>query len=230
MTDPHLSANRRQMRMFADKNGTTKSGGILGQLLSIALLSLSLSACAPSGPLHVPLSYGPTSSLQIKAMGGAVASSTFQLGVIRDARAGDLGVIGENRQDDKPVAVLATPGSVLETVQTAIYTNMATAGLRLVEAGGRIRLDFEVLHLWVEEREIYKATARLRVHVHHEGGPSGVVVVDGTSRRWGSSLSADNYNECLSDALLNAVERMISSPQFEHAVAAEGQIAPTITK
>ena len=191
----------------------------LGGLLWGLLLPWATMGCGPQGPVQVPLHYGPTSTFSIKeGLSGPVVSSTFTIGTISDARPSPPGELGENREDDAPVKVYVEPTAVVETVESAVRSGLSNAGLRLAKDGG-VRLDFEIVQLWVEERHLYEGVARLRVRVSGAEQPPTVVVIEGKAKRFGSSLSAENYNEVISDALLHAMENLVTSPAFSAALA-----------
>lgn len=187
------------------------------------VLSFSLClGCGPSGPLQVPLHYGPTSALSLGALSGPVAAATFRLGEIKDARAARPEQIGESREESEPVGVYAPVGSVVDTTRQAFERVFTSAGLRLSTTEG-IVLNVDVLELWVVEEGIYKGTVRLRVSVVRDGQYPQVIIVDGTSKRWGSSLNPDNYVEIVSDALVHTLERLLALPEFEAAVGGLSQ-------
>ncbi len=197
--------------------------GALVRGVGVASLSLSLCVgCGPSGPLQVPLHYGPTSTLSVKALSGPIATSTFRLGEIKDARAVRPEQIGESREESEPIGVYAPVGSVAQTTREAFERVFTSAGLRLSTTEG-IVLNVDVLELWVLEHGIYKGTVRLRVSVVRDGQYPQVIIVDGTSKRWGGSLNPDNYVEIVSDALVHTLERLIALPEFEAAVAGQPQ-------
>ncbi len=207
--------------MKAGLRGSRRLGSwAVGGALLVAVSSVG---CGPKGPLQVPLHYGPTSAFQVPGIGGDLTAATFAIGEVSDARPGPPDEIGVNVEDSVPVKILATREYVLETARNAIEQTLSSAGLR-VQPSGEVRLDFELIHLWVEEENTYKGAVRFRVHVTRVGNPPQVVIVEGNATRFGSSLSEENYTEVVSDSLLRAMENLLKLPAFSDAVA--GRTAP----
>jgi len=178
--------------------------------------ALSLVACArgPQGPIVMTPNYTPTSKVEL----GVVKNSGIQLSLAIVDQRPIKDAVGKKSDEQPPVTVNATSADVTRVITTALTRELTGAGFVVVAAGG-VAVNVTVLEFWVDEANTYRGTARLKVDVVKDGAPATSLTVTGTAKRWGASLSPDNYNEVLSDCLVNAIQDLIKSTDFQTAVA-----------
>jgi uncharacterized lipoprotein YajG len=133
--------------------------------------------------------------------------------------------VGKKTDEQPPVTVSATSADVARVISTALARELTGAGFVVVATGGVV-VNVTVLEFWVDEANTYRGTARLKVDVVKDGAPATSLTVTGTAKRWGASLSPENYNEVLSDCLVNAIQDLIKSTEFQTAVASPAAPAP----
>ena len=68
------------------------------------------------------------------------------------------------------------------------------------------------------EGNLYEAEVLLKIKVLADGETVWAGVAGGSSKRFGRSYKADNYYECLSDALIDAVVNLFKVETFRQAV------------
>lgn len=133
----------------------------------------------------------------------------------------DARMIGQNTEDEVPVPVYATGRSPADFVTDVLRQEMRSAGLDVsADVSGTTRqVDSELLQFRVDESNRYRAEVRLSVKVVDPTG--GVVwqgVSVGTGSNHGKSKSVTNYQETYSDALRQAVNKILGDPAFTRAL------------
>ncbi len=96
-------------------------------------------------------------------------------------------------------------------------------GLDTVSEPGDLMISGDVRSFFVSEDNTYMGDVALKVRVTDNSGTvlwEGVAA--GTESRWGRSYKKDNYYETLSDSLINAVNRLLSTPAFLVALDLDG--------
>jgi hypothetical protein len=185
--------------------------------LFVLLLVVTLGAYAKTALLeHVHLSWKPTSQLKLAAM--EMSQAPVQLETFQDVR-DNKEAVGENDEDDKPKPVTTTDdvGAFVSTHTRELFDR---AGLKTVDSGGAVTIKGEVKQFFVRETSTYKSEITVHVTVVGSDGQtrwSGLASGDAT--RFGRSYKLENYNEVLSDAIVNTVSSMLQSAEFQKALS-----------
>lgn len=186
-------------------------------------VALSLVACGrgPQGPIAMTPSYTPTTKVEL----GVVKNSGVQLSLTVVDQRPIKDAVGKKSDEQPPVTMQATSADVTRVITEALSRELTAAGFNVAATGGAV-LNFTVLEFWVDEANTYSGTARLKVDVVKDGATATSLTVTGTAKRWGASLSPENYNEVLSDCLVGAIQDLIKSAEFQAAVVPGGAPAP----
>lgn len=193
---------------------------------SMAVAMLMASGCGKQAVdnLRVNVRYTPQSQVKAEALTWVRPEVTVALAPVVDERH-DTTRIGENIEETPAVSVYEDPpGSSASTVQDAIHQELSKLGVRLVETPSEAErvLQVALVRFWVSEDNTYNAECRLRVRVVDSTGKELVtVLVTGNSKRFGRSLSDENYLEALSGAFVEAFENLIQNADFQHAMVHE---------
>jgi hypothetical protein len=183
----------------------------------VLLLVVTLVAHAKTALLeHVHLSWKPTSQLKLAAM--EMSQAPVQFETFQDVR-DNKEAVGENDEDDKPKPVTTTDevGAFVSTHMRELFDR---AGLKTVDSGGAVTIKGEVKQFFVRETSTYKSEVTVHVTVVGSDGQtrwSGLASGDAT--RFGRSYKLENYNEVLSDAIVNTVSSMLQSADFQKALS-----------
>lgn len=128
---------------------------------------------------------------------------------LTDARSlTDLSLVGENRERKTARPVRAT-SSVAAFSTTVLKKCLSDWGVRLGPGG--LVLKGEITNLWVAEENTYSTQANERFRL--EGPEGGLIwegIAAGDAHQFGRSLSAENYNEQISDALKKTFANLVS--------------------
>ncbi len=186
----------------------------------ILLLLLFVAAEANAALLEqVPLQWKPTSELKLGA--AQMPQTPIEFESFQDARA-DKAAIGENREDDahpKPVTTRDDVGAFVSGHMRELFER---AGLKTVDSNAAVTIRGEVRQFFVRETGTYKGEVAVHLTViGHDGRTLWSGVASGEATRFGRSYKLENYDEVLSDALVNTVSSMLQSAQFQKALAAQ---------
>ncbi len=182
---------------------------------SLALL-LALGA---SGLEGVPLRFRPTDSTA-KVLNEA--SRVFKLDEVQvkpftDARE-DKQLIGRNHEED-PARTVTTKDDVGAWCSTTLAGMLREAGIPVVDEGARYVISGKVTRFMVDEGGMYNGAVAMLVTVEDAKGKQlWTGLVTGASKRWGRSYKAENYLEALSDALVRAVNALVTDPKLDGAL------------
>jgi len=189
--------------------------------LSLMLSPWVVEAQAKRKPLVLALEFIPQENVTEAAptMDAALASRPLSLLPVVDGRETDRTLIGENREDERKPREVRTHSNVADFVSRTLRQCLTEWGIRLQD-GEDLVLTGELVRLFVTERNTYFGEARIRFKLQN---PQGQVlwegIVSGDARRWGRSLSKDNYNEEISDSLKKAYAALLSDKGFQAAWA-----------
>ena len=139
---------------------------------------------------------------------------------IEDTRTEDRSLIGSNTEDATPVPIHETPpGAVRDVVTKALKKELTELGAQVVETGPFDRaLRVELIKFWVQEDNTYNGDLRVRVTVTDGSGTTlASVLATGTSKRFGRSLSVENYQETIENMLQNMMENLFQNADFQKA-------------
>ena len=185
---------------------------------SVAMLSMAaLGACAAQPPLQgVSLQWKPTAD----ATFGVVQSSAhkFRFENFKDERQ-QPELIAENREKGTPRTV-TTKDDIGVFVTSAMRQIFDRAGLTTVDNGGDVIVSGKVRRFFVEETETYKASVVVHVVMRDRAGRvlwEGDV--SGSASTFGRSYTMENYNQVLSDSLIDATASLLKDHDFRGALA-----------
>ena len=185
--------------------------------LSIAVLSIALSAQVGAALLQsVPLQWRPTSELQLGTV--QMTQTPIQFEVFQDTR-DNKQAIGENQEDDKskPVTTRDDVGAFVSKHMRELFQH---AGINTVDSDGAVIIKGEIRQFFVRETSTYQSEVAVKLTVVSRDGKtlwSGLAAGDAT--RFGRSYKLENYDEVLSDAVVNTVSSMLGSAQFQAALS-----------
>lgn len=166
---------------------------------------------------QVSLQWKPTSELKLGAI--QMPQTPIHFEVFEDARA-DKAAIGENREDDahpKPVTTRDDVGAFVSSHMRELFDR---AGLKTVDSNAAVSIRGEVRQFFVRETGTYKAEVAVHLTVlGRDGSTLWSGLASGEATRFGRSYKLENYEEVLSDALVNTVSSMLQSAQFQKALA-----------
>jgi Uncharacterized lipoprotein len=182
------------------------------------LLAVPLGVYANSALLeHVPLQWKPTSDLDLPTMQLPKASIRFD--TFQDVR-DNKEAIGENREDEDKPKPVTTTDDVAAFVSTHMRDLLKQAGFKTVDSGGAVTIKGEVTQFFVRETSVYKS--KVAVHLTVIGSDGKTVwsgLASGDATRFGRSYKLENYYEVLSDAIVNTVNSMLQSAEFQKALS-----------
>ncbi|MGH8217759.1 MAG: hypothetical protein ACREUT_04215 [Steroidobacteraceae bacterium] len=185
--------------------------------LAAAFSTAALVACAARPPLkNVSLQWTPSADASF----GAVQASDhkFSFTAFRDVRQRPE-LIAENREKATP-RLVTTKDDVGVFVATHMRQIFDRAGLTTLDSGGDLVITGDVRRFFVEETNTYKASVVLRIAVRTT---TGRVLwegnVSGAASTFGRSYSMENYDQVLSDSIVNATVTLFNDQSFRSAVA-----------
>jgi hypothetical protein len=190
----------------------------------IASLALA-SAAAWAGDKNmtgVPLAWTPTSTLA-ESMGPLnllpLAKAKIWIEPFTDTQA-DKAVIGENQEKSVP-RTISTKDDVAAFLGQHMIALYKEAGLPMAANAQEATavVSVEVLRCKVTEKDTYKGELSLIVQVTAGGKPVWRGSVMGEATRWGRSYKLENYDEAISDSLMDAVGKSLKSEAFLKALA-----------
>ena len=130
--------------------------------------------------------------------------------------------VGENLEIGNTTRILTSdlegPGQL---VATAFKKEFQGMGFSLAESPNQANriISGAIIRFWSLETKSYETVVRLKVLVKDQAGK---VLLNktyaGSSRRFGRSLSQDNYNESFSDSMLDLIETMFADRDFLQAL------------
>lgn len=179
----------------------------------------ALGACAAQPPLQgVALKWTPSADANL----GVVQSSAhrFSFEHFKDARQ-QPELIAENREKATPRTV-TTKDDVGVFVTTHMRRIFDRGGLTTVDSGGDVVVSGEIRQFFVEERDTYKANVVMHLTLRNSAGATlWEGDVSGAASTFGRSYSMENYNQVLSDSLIDATATLLKDHDFRSALAKE---------
>ena len=170
----------------------------------------------------VPLAWTPTSSLA-ESMGPLnllpLAKAKIWVKPFTDTRA-DKAVVGENQE--KSVALtISTQDDVAAFLHDHLVALYKEAGLPMAATPEEATavVSAEVMRCKVTEKDTYKGELSLLIQVDAGGKPVWRGTVMGEATRWGRSYKLENYDEAISDSLVDAVSKSLKSDPYLKALA-----------
>jgi hypothetical protein len=185
--------------------------------IAVTLSAAVLGACAAQPPLqNVSLQWKPSADASF----GVVQSSAhkFSFESFKDVRSQPQ-LIAENREKATPRTV-TTKDDVGAFVTTHMRQIFDRGGLTTVDSGGDVVVSGEVRQFFVEETDTYKAN--VVVHLTVRSGAGATLWegdVSGSASTFGRSYSMENYDQVLSDSVIDATSTLLKDPNFRSALA-----------
>jgi hypothetical protein len=183
--------------------------------VATVVFSLGLIGCTRPAQLRVPLDYRAT---ERPSVGTFTAPSGLKLAVtVEDARGGAT-EIGRNSEDTPPVPIYPAGPAVDAFVRDAVARQLTDLGITVEPErakAGKV-LALRVRRLWVEETNTYKAEITADVVLTDAARRLWQGQLTGTNERFGRSLQPENYQETLSDSIVDLVQ----TPAFVAALNA----------
>jgi hypothetical protein len=200
-------------------DGTSRrSGSIAAWATLLGALTLA-SGC----PTNKPSSLTVPMQLRVTQVPAAVSFSQtpgrVYVAPVQDGRT-DKDRIGESQESTPPIPIYGD-SSPTEFVHAAVTEQLKNDGVTVVPSadGADAVLALTLNRFWAHESPNYDAQVVLAVEVRSRGGAS---VWSGTATghdgTFGRSLSAENYQQVLSNATANAVSGLVAKPQFQEAL------------
>lgn len=169
----------------------------------------------------IPLEWTPTTEMgEVGAMDlTGLYDLTLAVAALEDKRENPE-LIGENREDEGTILKVTSPDSVAEFVATHMKTVISDLGIDVVDEGADVTISGEVKKFFCLEENTYQGEVLLKIKVVRGEETLWAGVAGGSSKRFGRSYKADNYLECLSDSLLDAVVSLFRVDKFREALVA----------
>lgn len=181
----------------------------------------------------VPLRFAPTS--QLGELGAidltGLGELTIELGDFTDLRP-EPELLGEYRtyQERGVVKQVTTRDDVSTWVRQSLGQLLQDFGLEVVEQGGDVVLSGQIRRLLVVEDSAYEADLGLFLTATDARGTTRYQgMISGFQRRFGRSFRSDGYTEALSDALVEAVHRLVTTENFRRSLVATASHTPAET-
>ncbi len=185
---------------------------------AISLACAVLIGCAPVTPLlNQPLAWTPTKALDLGVTQSHGTPATVRFQSFTDT-ASDPALVGENLEQAtaRPVT---TADPVGPFVTGHLQKLFAQAGYTSGGASAERVISGEVKEFFVRERNTYRGAVVLAVTVADRGGKvlwRGTAW--GTNETFGRSYHLDNYQQVLSDSLVDAANNLLKNTALRRAL------------
>jgi hypothetical protein len=174
----------------------------------------------PKGPMTVPMEFRPEHAEPLSGSLNAGDVKVY-LSPAADKRA-EKDTIGKNIEGSTPIPIYSSGKTPPEFVHDVLQDELKNFGVQMADApetADRV-ISLDLTRFFVEESNNYHAEVKAQVEVKDKGGRSlyrGQVAGDGQT--FGRSLSAENYQQTLSDATRRAVGNLLNQPKFQEALS-----------
>ena len=204
-------------------------GRFHGLLTAAAMVAAIGAGCTKTTSISVSMKYKPTSSVGVSGF-PVTAGTTLFIEPIVDERAvkDRIGEYSEDGELSLPANAEGTP--VPEFVHNALTRSLADLGIKTVdEASAANRIMIVTLaQCWTREQgkfgptSMYESEVRTAIRLTDT---SGAVLWEGlysgSNSRFGRDQNEDNYQEGLSDAIVDLVTRLGASQAFQKAIVSQ---------
>jgi hypothetical protein len=190
-------------------------------LLTVVLCAgLAWRAVAARQPISgMPLVWKPTTELSeigpVNLTG--LSGRKLELALV-DARE-DKAKVGENVEKAGAAIAVSTKDDVPAFVADRLRFVFGKVGLDFATTAGDSKVTLELRRFFVTEKDTYEGEVMVKVTV---AGAGGKVLYEGMasggSTRFGRSFKPDNYNETLSDSIIDLVKKLVASGDFMAAL------------
>jgi uncharacterized lipoprotein YajG len=195
-------------------------------------LLLTPAVAARNNP-RIALAFRPTSIVGAATPANVPAGTSFAL-VVEDARTrSDAAYLGTRTDDEDREHELEATNDVVAFVDAALRQAAVGWGIQIAPtASQRLTIRIAMFELHEKNQAVganYKATVRLTGQMALADGHSATVTVASDASRYGKKFSADNTNEVLSDALLEAFAGLVDDASLWKAGGAAPMAAAPVT-
>ncbi len=196
----------------------------------LAIATMIVAGCQRPKELRVPLDYRPTDRLEV---GTFQPPAGVRVSVITVDGRDDRSTIGQNVEKSPAVPVYSGDPPPDAFLRDAVARELANAGVAVESdphQAGKV-VSLRVKRFWTEEGTTYKTSIVTEAQVTDLGGHHlWESQVAGSNEKFGRSLSAENYQEGLSDATVDLVQNLLRSPGFCDALKAAATHAAPATR
>lgn len=190
----------------------------LAALTAVSLASTMLVGCAPTTALlNQPLAWTPTTTLDLGTTQSHGTPATVQFQTLGDT-ASNPALVGENLENAAP-RLVTTADPVGPFVTQHLQQLFAQAGYAPGGANADRVISGNVQKFFVRERNTYRGNVVLVLTVSDRSG--NVVwrgTAWGTNQTFGRSYHIDNYQQVLSDSLIDAADNLLKNPDLRRAL------------
>ena len=188
-------------------------------LCATSLALVAMTGCAPERPLlNQSLAWTPTHQLNLGVTPIVGAPATVRFETFTDTAA-NPSLVGENVEQSKP-RLVTTVSPVGQFVSEHLQQLFAQAGYTAGGANAERVISGQVHKFFVREHNLYRASVVLTLMVRNR---SGAVLWQGTvwgrNRTFGRSYQLYNYNQVLSDSVVNVANQLLTNPSVRKALA-----------
>ena len=187
-------------------------------LLFACLTAAVLAGCAQqTALLNQPLAWTPTKTLDLGVTTNSGTPARVRFQTFSDS-ASDPTLVGENVEQAAPRQV-TTRDPVGPFVTQHLQALFAQAGYASGGADADRVISGQVQKFFVKEHDNYRGNIILVVTVRDRSGRilwQGTVY--GTNSTFGRSYHLDNYQQVLSDALIDAADNLLKNPALRGAL------------
>ena len=187
-------------------------------LVTFCVTVIVLSGCAQETPLlNKPLAWTPTTTLALGVTQGRGTPATVRFQPFSD-KAANPALVGEN-VEHTPSRQVTTADPVGPFVTQHLQELFAQAGYASGGANTDRVISGEVRRFFVREGGSYVGTVILNVTV--SDNTSKVLwqgTVWGTNETFGRSYHLDNYQQVLSDSLIDAANSLLKNPALRSSL------------
>jgi hypothetical protein len=185
-----------------------------------------------TGPMSIPLRWAPTKEHHIPAASAdALRQQAIRVDRFEDVRSDrTIGKNTETRINDQQKGdwLVSTTDDVGPFLSARFKDVLATSAIVAVEADATRVIKAQVQRFFVTEGSSYKAD--VVVHFVVEDGAGRTLwqgVAEGHADQWGRSYHAENYQESLSNAFLEATDALFGNAEFLQAFRGESSASAT---
>lgn len=195
-----------------------------------AVLVASSAMSAADGPyFNLALSWRPTSTLSENAERIDLlpfVNVKIALKPLVDLRK-DKALLGENREKSYSRYVNTTD-EVASFLTSHMIDLMKEASLPVSDKveGANLLLSGEILSYGVIETQTYKGELRIRLEIRSGDKVVWAGLAVGRASRFGRSYKPENYQEVLSDVVVEAVSRLLADQTFLRVLSGKAMVVP----
>ena len=164
--------------------------------------------------LKISLSWENPGSIDRKAAVTLMVKEPVAI-VVHDARA-NMTLVGHSAENGKNVATKDDLNQAYEVHINRLFTE---AGFKVKKTASTI-IDITINDLFVEEANTYRGLMKGTVQVIKNDTPVWSNVSLGNAKRWGKSFKEDNYNEALTNTIVDFVDKLTDDQKFLSSIAA----------